>query len=738
VTDDHDFSGMLRPLIRSRNDSYESPEHALVEAVRDLAIPAMRRDPGEATSVLVSSGVLLLRKVAFFVVAEAIRQCLDEVVDARFLAGVATRLLGSESSGDAYLRVEYAELAQAVSRVDPAALEVINQFIATAYERDLNWIRQSLVDQGSSEADAEAQAKERADRYKHHWLSAIGSDALPPKLRIELSEFDSEYGEIEGALNPVGLATSWSGPNPHSTQNEMAAMSPHELIEQLASWHDLGSGWGPEPSHEGQGRELAALLTTHPLAVSGVTDLIRRLRPTYLRAILQGWSAALKVDLELDWTQVSDLIRDVLDHGNSSSFPVEGAGLDDDRDFRSAKSAAVGLLEELVKRRTAVSIPDTFMARFADLLINQADDMDAWAEYSAYQPSDSSSDPLTMSLNWQWPNRLRGLIHLATRDKDAPWTQAVLAAIEVELARPDKHGAGRAVLGENLGRLLTDAPEWLRVHVEEYFGVEEGINVPQQIAFTTAIATHYYHRDLYDVLSGSMIAAVGVGESLVAGWRSDSSALQRIGEWAITALIHGHKTMDDPVVRAFFSSSSPEVRGGAISSIAWSFFRAEKVDDDIRDRFAQLWDERVVHVRDHPNESDELKGFFWFAKGKKFADDWWLPRLEEALTLEPSIATERSMIGKELAQASTSNPRTALAVLKLLLDGPDEGGRVTFDLAKNAVPFVIAEAISSGDEDLKQEAEAYMNVLGAKGNITLDAEIRNVLTGDINQQDISE
>jgi hypothetical protein len=58
---EHDFSGMIRPSIRSRQDSYPNTEDSLVDAVRDLALAAMSDDPDGTTRVLLSSGVQLLR-----------------------------------------------------------------------------------------------------------------------------------------------------------------------------------------------------------------------------------------------------------------------------------------------------------------------------------------------------------------------------------------------------------------------------------------------------------------------------------------------------------------------------------------------------------------------------------------------------------------------------------------------------------------------------------------------------
>lgn len=733
----YDFSGMDRPSIKDRGDSHSNPEDALIEALRDAAIPAARADPERTVAILLRPTVKLLRKIALYIVAEAIRQELDGGKGAGHLVGVAKQLLGDPASDDEYLRIEYAELAQATARIDYEALSVIGPFLEQAYASDLAWMRERLV-VGDEQADVdEADIHARADRYRHSWLSAIGSNALPADLQQELAKLDESNGVVDDPLVPIGRVTSWSGPNPHTTQHEMVDMSPTELVVLLANWHDKGDGWGPEPSHEGQGRELSGLLTTNPLALAGVSNLIEQLRPTYLRAILHGWEAALKADLDLDWSQATELIAEVLKHPIESTFPVEGGDFDDDKDFRGAKSAAIGLLEELLKKRGTVVVPDEYESQLATLLIQTADDNAAWTEYDSYTPSGDGWDPLTISINWQWPGRVRGLILAATRSAESPWQSEALKAVESELARPDRHGAVRAVLGEGFGRLLNHAPEWLNTHLEDLIGSESGISVDQQIVLTTAMATHHYHRDLFNLFSPSMIAAIGVGDALTAGWR-ESDPLPRIGEWAINAVIYGHKTTDDLVVRTFFSSASPEARGEAMGKIAWGFFRAEKVDDSIRERFGELWDSRIQHVREHPEDSKELNGIYWLAKGDKFPPDWWLPRLRDSLELDPTIASERYMIGKEIAHASTGDPSTALAVMKLLLSGRAESGMVSFDLSRNAVPVVLANAIASGDSVLKRDAEAYMNELGAKGNLTLESEVTAALKGDITAEALDD
>ncbi|MCV2393707.1 hypothetical protein OEB99_05240 [Actinotalea sp. M2MS4P-6] len=734
----HDFSGMIRPSVKSRGDTYPSPEHALVDALRDVGVTAMVADPERTSRTLLGSGTQLLRKIAMFTVAEAIRQQVAAGSDSHGLVDVAQRLLGDPSSADEHLLIEYAELAQQVARINTDALAVISDVIDHAHAEDLRWMAARQVDEDATAEEIMAEAKEGADRSKHTWLSAIGAEALPPRLQTELAELDATFGVVGEPPTPLGVITTWSGPNPHSTQDQMAAMSPTELVEHLASWHDTGRGWGPEPSHEGQGRELAALLTTNPLALSGVSDLVQRLRPTYLRAILRGWQAALKAGVALEWSPVADLVRDVLHHSNESPFPAEGGDMDDDRDFRGAKTAAVGLLEDLVKDVGAAEIPEAALIAFADLIIEDAADEQAWVEYDQYESGEGSWDPLTVSLNWQWPKRLRALIHLATRAGIRPWTARALDAIERELRRPDRHGAGSAVVGESLGRLLGSHPDWVRGRSSDLFGGEAGLSENQQIALTTAIATHYYRRELYELLSGALVAAISLGDRLVSGWRTEAAPAQRIGEWAINALIFGDATFEDAVVDSFFANASAAVRGGALDRVAWSLFRANRVDDSIRDRFANLWDDRVRHVREHPDDKAELRGFYWLAKGRTFAVEWWLPRLREALELEPEIGTQRYMIGRELARASSVAPSDALAALRLLLAVPEESGAVSLELVDNAVPVIIANALSGGDPGLRNAAEMYMNELGAKGYLALEAEVQAVLRGELRVEETED
>jgi hypothetical protein len=425
----------------------------------------------------------------------------------------------------------------------------------------------------------------------------------------------------------------------------------------------------------------------------------------------------------------------VLSHADESAIKSEGSSFDDDPDMRPCKRAAVGLLEEAVKRKHSSEVSIETVRALADLLIHAADDERAWEEYIAHDGT-QGMDPLTTSLNWQWPIRLRGLTHLMAWRGDAPWFDAARGALERELDRDDAWGASRAVIGESVGRLMDAVPDWTASKAPDLFGAGESLSVAQQIALTTATSVYRYHPALYELLTPAMVAAIKAGEPIAAGWRTQTDPLQAIGEWAIESIIRGNSTIDHPVAHAFFSAAPAQVRGAALGHTGWTFMHASAVDDPIRDQLASLWDERVAQVRSHPGSEAEVSGFYWFVRSGKFSIEWWLPRLREALELYPTLAAERFLIGKEVALAADVDPRAALDVLKLLLEASDQNGLAGYDLTRNAVPVVLGRAIASGDDDLMDEAVRYMNKLGEAGHLGLAAEVQAVIDGAITQADV--
>lgn len=739
VAGQFDGGSFSRPSIRERRDMHRDVEDALVDAVRDLAIAAVNASPGDTVELLLGVNSMLTRRIAMFATTDALADVGNGGVASPELIDVAGRLLFDPLSNDARCRVDFAELAREVARHEPSALDPLVEFIAVGPALSAGELRERLRrDEDESDAETEARVAEFTERWEHSWLASVGAAALPDVLVSRLAELDEQLGVIEDPLRPPFLITSWTGPNSPLTQDQMAGMSPEELLAHLETWHDLGDGWGPEPSHEGQARELTTLVTTNPQSLTGARGLVKRLRPTYLRAILRAWAAAFKATLDLDWDQVLETVHDVLVHRDELDFPREGGNMDDDPDFTWAKQAAVSLLADLLKKTDPPRVPAETLHQLADLLMDLAPSETAWASYAA-EDRESGMDPLMLSLNWHWPIHVRGLAVLVGYGPTASWSDRARAALLAELERPDPRGAVHAVIGESLGRLLNADQPWTKCRISDWFGDAAGIDSGQQIALSTAMAVHNYHRALFGLLTPSILAALALPDPIADGWEHhNSTPTQRIGEWAVKALIYGHADWADPVVAAYFGTVDARGRGAALGHVAWEFMHAKTVDDSIRDRFADVWDARIAHAEANPSDSPELREFHWVVRSGKFEAEWWLPRLKRSLELDAELATERYMIGKDIAKAVDVDPRVALDVTKLLLGTRQNPGLTLHEFSQHAVPMVIARALATDDDQLKVDATLLMNELGEAGHFDLARQVQAVLDGTITQDDVPE
>lgn len=727
-----------RPRIgERRREPHGDVEDALIDATRDLAIARLKIDAHGTVALLSGVNLLLMRRIAMHAATVVLTD--DGAATSPGLITASAELLFDPRSNHEQCRAEFGELARAIARHDPSTLDPLVDFISTMTLMNAREIRDQLSrDEEALPEVVEARVVEFAESREHLWLASVGIAALPAALESRLVELDARLGIIDNPNQPPFISTSWVGPNSPLSQDDMSGMSPTELVAHLETWHDTGDGWGPEPSHEGQARELQSLVTARPASLAGVPELTAKLRPTYLRAILRGWAAALGSDTRLDWDQVVETVRDVLQHAEELDFPREGGDMDDDADFTWAKRAALSLLTSLVKKTTASRVPSEHISQLAEVLLAHASDDAAWSQYTA-EDRGGGMDPLTLSLNWQWPVGVRGLTALVEYGPGAPWSEAARFSLLSELERRDPPGASRAVIGESFGRLLNADQAWTEARVADWFGGVDGIDLGQQVALTTALSVHHYHRTLFDLLSPAMLTALALADPIADGWqRNNSTPIQRIGEWAVKALSYGHADWKDPVVTAFFRSADARDRGAALGHVAWEFMHATAVDESIRERFSSVWDTRIAHVEFTPEDSAELREFHWVVKSGKFQAVWWLPRLKRALELDPELKKERYMIGSTIAAAADADPRAAFDITKILLDTPDLQQSAAWDMSRHAVPMVIARALDAGDDQLNFDATAFMNSLGAVGYLDLARQVRDVRDGLISQKDVAD
>ena len=289
---ERDYTSISRPSIETSIRAHAGIEDALINAVRDAALAHMQGDPEEAVRILAGSNLSLARRIILFAAARAVS---SGSIDPALVIDCSISLLEESSFADPHFRLELADYLRAVGDVAPERLHGLTGYLARGPLGDRPTLVERLRHDDDSDEEAATRAADYEGRWRHRLLAAVGGERLPDELKAQLHTLDDEDDVIEDPTRPDFQMTSWVGPESSLTLDDLGGMAPSGLATYLATWHPEPGSWHG-PSHGGQGRLLTTLLTTSPRALEGEFDLVDRLRPTYLAAILRGWEAAIQGD----------------------------------------------------------------------------------------------------------------------------------------------------------------------------------------------------------------------------------------------------------------------------------------------------------------------------------------------------------------------------------------------------------------------------------------------------------
>jgi hypothetical protein len=731
----YDLGHIWRPAIRV---SVEHHAHeigdSLVDALRSALADETRRSV-EPLGRLLHDDQPLLRRIALDVLAESIELIDDKSaehaseLDERetALANQASVALRDESFVESDYRGEYMPFIRAcrawrvVVDVSPFFDAIRKGPPALRDER-----HKLLSHEGDTEADILARTEDYKKRWQHAMLTLVGLDGLPEDLGNMLVSLDAEYGALEVQDGEIFVG-GFIGPTSPLDVEAVRELSDDDLIEHLRSWHPEPGSWRG-PTHEGQGRILATALSSQCGRLSDRSEDLKTLRPTYIRSVVAGWREALKTACVLPWAEILPLCEWVADLGDETTVPSEGDSFDDDPDHRNLKFEALQLIEAGLAIRPSDENPgigEEYAEQVGAILARYANNSEPTPESEAAD-SAGNQDPLTVSINTIRPEAVRALIRLAHRFPETEAAVGALSILDQHIAGTDPSLALAAAVGEGTGRLFDSVPSWIEERVGAIFGEQLPTLNHQQVALSTALASHHVHMALFELLRGPLLLTISEIPTVnhVSGWKSHSRTFhQLIGDWILRAIIEGHLGYDDPLVEAWSEHAGAELRGDVLGHLAWLMTQWETVPEEIVSRVADLWDWRIAHVKEHPEDAAELAGVYWLARSDKYDVDWWLPRLEYASAVVPDFQT-RGMLGEKLAASSLVDPATALRVVEnVLREDGSHSSRMEYDLMEHAVPQVIASALDVPDPELKDRATALMNRLGAAGYIDLQDRV---------------
>ena len=556
----------------------------------------------------------------------------------------------------------------------------------------------------------------RARRWQHRALSLIGREYLGENGREVFDELSSEFPRAEYRAMHVFETETMTGPNSPMAWDEMLEIGPEALMDHLLTWHPSQRDCFCLISHEGQGRELKRAIEEEPFFLSGWIKKVFDLRPTYQRAVLEGWSKAVSSGKSVPVDDAISLLSSASEKSEEVLCETDGDAFDDDSSYLALKREAARFAKKLLDSGQTLSEKES--ERVLDALLALVRSSEPDIAYECEFGGDNE-DPLTLSMNTVRPIAMLALSKWASRNVGNPRVSDVLSLLEEHLPAKSDFRSEAAAMGEALPYLRDAAPDWLQEHYAELFGSKDA-NPCQQIVLTTALSRYLPGEGLYGLLSPAMLTALdGRAESYELGFRlMGRDCLSLIGRWAYICYAKGVITSDDPVLASWRQNADGNHLGGVLSEICGDLREGEEAPQGVAARVGELWDYHNSVLVEYTGGS-ALLGMVSRARSGSFEVSWWGPRLLRELEIN-GHEVPVSLFKDEFETLFTENPDLALDVLYLAIKNdpyPVAGNYSNIGI------MMLEKAKEYGDGILSESARECMDALGEIGCTDLDERL---------------
>jgi hypothetical protein len=554
----------------------------LIRAIAKLATTAVEADPTNVHHVLKLLSKYkprIFRRISLHVLALA-------PGEAPYLAD--RYLTDPELIEAEWCRQEYAELAKAwLNRLPTDRQRVIFDFIDSRSERSLDTWRAAFERYEKRKPTVD-------DDRKHHEVTIRDivwewRDALPPERRAALDKTVTEFGD-PGAWRERFFARDQSP----LTRASMQSQTVDETVAYLDTWR-------PDPQLQthtagGLANELREAAAARPDVFSAGAAKFGRLRPLFIRHLLDGLRQPTATGAKIDWVQCLELVKCILERSVAtpeSSATVPG----DDPDWTWALRSAVEWLASAL-RRGADGVPFVHADTVRMLVLGlyhrvaclPATNEDACVDrkhpyFSALQTVlGAAIDLCVLLLFWQSKNPA-SVIGQAPHDALA-LAPDIRAIFEAELQDPSPSGwIPRAILARYLTWLFFFGKDWLRSQVTNLFPSDH-----KELRDAAWLA--HLQNDQHPI--SELLAALGTCyiEHIASLARNDvppgyEESRNRLVEYLM--ILYLWEQLPEDLLQQFWDSAPVNERRHAM----WFIGRHMVSTNDLRTRAMTYWDRRL-------------------------------------------------------------------------------------------------------------------------------------------------
>jgi hypothetical protein len=712
-----DYSFIWRPAIEEHAQNLgHTLKDALVSGVRDTAILVIRSDKASVEQVL---SVLERRRSKVF--QRIALHVLTEFAD-QTEALVAERLTNRNLFDDVNLLHEYVCLLRdRFSRLSPEKRRII-----------LNWIDagpdilrfKERQQQRTGFPPSEEEIRCYREIWMRDWLARVGAANLAEEWREQYSRLVKTHGEPEHPEFPTYTEGGRVGPTSPKTADELRGMSVEDIMRFLSTWSPP-ENLLREPSPEGLGRALSAVVADDPRRFAQEATRFQNLDPTYGGAFLFGLWEALKKNEAFEWTPILELCQWVV--GQPRGIRGRHAqDIDADPDWGWTRKAIADLLSAGFEHGPSC-IPIELREKVWAILQPLTEDPEPTPEYEELYGG-SNMDPATLSLNTTRGEAMHAVVrygfwvrrHIETQPDreerlcrgfdEMPEVREVLDA-HLDLKR-ESSLAVRSVYGQWFPRFVLLDSDWARDNYARIFPLEDQHRDYLEAAWNTYIAFCQPYDDVLELLRPQYRTAVERISSPKEKQRWLADPDQKLVEHLMAYYWRGTIDPKDPLLKTFWEKAPDKIRGYAIEFIGHALRQTEgPIPKEILQRLQKLWQERFLKAREDPASYEkEILGFGWWFISEKFDPDWSIRQLTEALEIFPQTEPAR-MVLEQLTNAVKTHPKESVKCLGRIAEGDREGWELA--AGRNHIQVILKQALER--PEARKEAERVIHYLGSRG-----------------------
>jgi hypothetical protein len=674
-----DYSWNWRKVIEEHGENHNGDLRAhLVSAIRDCAIRLVESNPARLADLVASLEKrrwVFFRRLALFLL-QRFQIVASDLAISRILDRSYFDLSGPEYSG--LLRICFKSLS------------------AEQQGTILSWI-----DDGPNLPDL-------PDAYTDQWRMghlAVIAESLSEARRRQYEALRAKYGDVPAADAALPSHQLFVRPTSPFRDEQLAEMSPTQVVETIASWKPSSEFGSREP--EELSRTLERVVGQSPESYAAAAGDLKRLPPVFLPGAIRGFSIALRAGRAFDWGPVLDLCVWATFHPRKTSNP-KGPPLDDDAHWGNARFAVLWLLSDAMNS-DSVPIPiDAHKLVWAAIAPTLDDPNGAEAEVE-------SGDTMFLA-----DHRVRAVAVLAAIDY-ARWLARknaskglpaeVRHALDVKVR--ERSSSVRAALVDRMSALAYLDEAWCESYARQLFR-------PDQQGRDIAWETYLRHErfltlDVFRVMRWRYLIAIGELRSDVVLDKRGQKLAEAIGNHLARLYWHGQIAFGDrdKLLDKFLSNAPASVTGRFMEDIGHWLHTDGQPSPEVLVRLKALWVKRFAIGR-----PEELAVFSWWFSSGCFEETWSIDNFLAALQALDVLATGfppgfAPQLGERLVELASPDLAKVVSCLDFLVKA-NEGGWAILSLRTSA-RTILAAALTSGDDKTTKDAKATISRLARKG-----------------------